>query len=408
MTPTDMRELPTIARADVYKSHRHAGTLERTAEGVRFNYLPEYLDSGNQPVATTLPLTDEPVTTSAGAVPPFFAGLLPEGRRLNVLRHAIKTSADDELSLLLAIGADAIGDVSVVPSGQTPQPVPTTVKLTDPQQADFAEILAAALGPRPDRVGIPGVQDKVSAQMISTPVRGSVGPAILKLNPPEHRGVVENEAFFLEAARRSGMIVAPSTLIHDGQGVSGLLVKRFDRVLTETGEFRPLPAEDACQVLGRIPAHKYAITSEEVALGLISATRSEAVAARTIVQQFVFAYLTCNGDAHAKNFSILGTESGEWRISPAYDLPSSYPYGDRELALSIGGRRRENVTRSTFTEFGERLGLKPRAILRVIDELVERSALWIDDLDVLPYTAQHTRKLKRAIEYRRKQLHGRR
>ena len=43
--------------------------------------------------------------------------LLPEGRRLGALRRAVKTSADDELSLLLAVGADAIGDVQVVPSG---------------------------------------------------------------------------------------------------------------------------------------------------------------------------------------------------------------------------------------------------------------------------------------------------
>jgi len=37
----------------------------------------------------------------AGALPSYFSGLLPEGRRLGALRRAVKTSADDELSLLL-------------------------------------------------------------------------------------------------------------------------------------------------------------------------------------------------------------------------------------------------------------------------------------------------------------------
>ncbi len=57
------------------------------------------------------------VTHAAGALPPFFSGLLPAGRRLTALRSAVKTSADDELTLLLAVGADTIGDVQILPHG---------------------------------------------------------------------------------------------------------------------------------------------------------------------------------------------------------------------------------------------------------------------------------------------------
>lgn len=70
------------------------------------------------PTACPWPLA--PVRTAAGAVPPYFAGLLPESRRLTALQRAIKTSADDEFSLLLAIGHDAIGDVQVVARDGTP------------------------------------------------------------------------------------------------------------------------------------------------------------------------------------------------------------------------------------------------------------------------------------------------
>jgi hypothetical protein len=61
-----------------------------------------------------------PVVTTGGAVPPFFAGLLPEGVRLGVVTSSTKISADDHLTLLLAIGADIIGNVRVLPAGAEP------------------------------------------------------------------------------------------------------------------------------------------------------------------------------------------------------------------------------------------------------------------------------------------------
>ena len=87
----------------MFKDTQLAGVLRRLRGGVEFGYLPEYLSAGGEQVATTLPLTDVPVLTPAGAVPPYFAGFLPEGRRLSSLRRAVKSSADDDLSLLLAV-----------------------------------------------------------------------------------------------------------------------------------------------------------------------------------------------------------------------------------------------------------------------------------------------------------------
>ncbi|NQW72007.1 MAG: HipA N-terminal domain-containing protein, partial [Actinobacteria bacterium] len=93
-----LHELTSIREAHVFKDTQLAGVLRRLPGGVEFGYLPEYLSAGGEQVATTLPLTDVPVLTPAGAVPPYFAGLLPEGRRLSSLRRAVKTSADDDLS----------------------------------------------------------------------------------------------------------------------------------------------------------------------------------------------------------------------------------------------------------------------------------------------------------------------
>ena len=51
-------------------------------------------------MATTLPLTTDAIQTPGGGLPAFFAGLLPEGHRLTVLKDAAKTSFNDELTLL--------------------------------------------------------------------------------------------------------------------------------------------------------------------------------------------------------------------------------------------------------------------------------------------------------------------
>lgn len=115
MTSVDhgLEHLRDVEQADVYKSGRLAATLTRTADGVAFRYRDEWIDAGGPAVATTLPVAAGPVVRPGGALPAYFVGLLPEGGRLGALRRAVKTSADDELSLLLAVGADAIGDVQV-------------------------------------------------------------------------------------------------------------------------------------------------------------------------------------------------------------------------------------------------------------------------------------------------------
>ncbi len=157
---TNLRDLRRVETADVFKGDRLAATLTRVGVGIEFRYLVEYLADPGPPVATTLGLTAEPVITIAGAVPPFFAGLLPEGRRLTALREAVKTSLDDELSLVLAIGADAIGDVRVVPSNLAPAIPAPTVMWHEGADIDFREVLER--NGIVERRGMSGLQDKAS------------------------------------------------------------------------------------------------------------------------------------------------------------------------------------------------------------------------------------------------------
>jgi serine/threonine-protein kinase HipA len=404
MKPLD--DLRLVERATVFKRGLPAGHLERRTNAVVFHYDDSYRRSGGPPVATTLPLQEAPVVTHApGALPPFFSGLLPEGRRLAALRGAVKTSADDELTLLLAVGGDTVGDVQILPEGEPLGATEARVTVSDWSEVRFADLLAASVGAAGsvDRVAIPGVQDKISARMINVPVARANDRFILKLDPPEFPHLVANEAFFLEAGRRSGLEIAEAEVVRDAEGVPGLLVRRFDRVPAADEGVAFLAQEDACQVLGRYPADKYRVTTEAVIGALAGACRARPVAAHALLKQVAFAYLTCNGDAHAKNFSIL-RDGGEWRPTPMYDVPTSYVYQDYTMALTVNGKGREDIGRADFVALATAVGVRAPAVERTLDELCDSVDHWIDDLAALPFDDGQLRKLRRAIEYRRERL----
>ncbi|MGF1646364.1 MAG: type II toxin-antitoxin system HipA family toxin [Kineosporiaceae bacterium] len=406
MTAATARDLTTVKdveAADVHKAGRPAARLRRTSDGVEFTYRDDYLAAPDaRPVATTLPLDDRPVVTPAGAVPPFFAGLLPEGRRLSALRRAVKTSADDELSLLLAVGDDLVGDVQVLPVGTEPRDTePLVVIAGDPGRVVFADVLSDA--GVVDPVSIPGIQDKVSARMISVPVGRAGGFAILKVDPLEFPHVVLNEAYFLGVAARARFPVVRAEVVHDATDRPGLLVERFDRVVTPDGSVRRLAVEDAAQVLGRYPADKYSVRTEEVAVALAARCPARAVALRDVFRQVCLAWLTGNGDLHAKNLSILAAPDGEWRVAPAYDLPSTLPYRDRTTALPVGGRR-DGLSRRSLLAFATATGLPAAAAERTLDEVLAATAGVVDELaaGALPFDPRTTHDVVRSLRNRRR------
>jgi serine/threonine-protein kinase HipA len=393
-------ELRRVDRAAVFKKRVRAAELRREPHGVELVYDEAYLAAGGAPLASTLPLRREPFVTAAGALPPYLSGLLPEGRRLSALRNAVKTSADDELSLLLAVGADAVGDVQVVPAGVEPEEVSPRVEFTRWRDVSFAEVFAAETGAEPDRVALPGVQPKASARMISLPVRRGSGRFILKLDPPEYPHLCRNEWLMLQAAGASGLPVVTADLVTDKDSHEALAVSRFDR--TAGGGL--LAVEDGCQVAGRYPADKYNLSTEAVGLALSALGDAPLVVARTLLRWVAFGYVSCNGDLHAKNLAVAERSDGTMQAAPAFDLPSSYPYGDVTMALTVAGKSREDIGRTDLMALASGWGLPARAAEKVLDEVVSRADLWVDRLDESGFPQRMVTKWRRAVDYRRKRL----
>lgn len=395
----DFEELKFVRAADVHKGGVVAGHLSRTGQGgVSFSYAAEYLTSGLPSVASSLPLTDVPVETPAGALPPFFAGLLPEGHRLSVLRDATKTSLDDELTLLLAVGADAPGDVQVVPAGEIPTEPAPLADTSRPEELDFAALANAV-----DRHAIPGMQDKASASMLTTPLSLRGQRYLLKIDPPNHAHLLVNEALHLSAAKALKLPVAKSRVITDMHGLTGLLVERFDRVQHRDRSWVRLPMEDGAQVMGLPPASKYSVTSEEVAAALAEQCKAPLVASRNLYLQFVFAWLTGNGDLHAKNLSILGGRHGGFVIAPIYDIPCTLLYGDDSLALPLSGKTK-NLKAKHWADFASNLGLPQRAATAA--NALALSAAGKVKLEDLPFSGSPLRGALRELRFRRGELAG--
>ena len=390
-------DVRAVSRAIVYKSGVEAAVLERADGGTLFAYLPDYAGAA---VAHTLPRDAPAVFSPSGGVPAFFAGLLPEGRRLAALRRAVKTSADDELSLLLAVGGNTIGDVQVVAEGvAVADPEPRVVLTGSGYEGRFADLFRAEFPV--DAVALPGAQEKLSAGMLTLPASVGAEQAICKITPPDYPGVVTNESFFLTRAAALPLPVAHHTVVQDSVGERALLVGRFDR----PPGGRRLAVEDASQLLGVHPADKYRVSAEQVAEAVARVCAAPRVALRAVLLQFVWAWLTGNGDLHAKNLSVLQQPSGEWQVAPLYDIPSTLPYGDLSAALTLGGRT-EGFRRAHFVDFGVAIGLPRAAAERAVDQALKASERVLPELadGALGLSATATRTLVRRLTRRRRDL----
>ncbi|WP_239246622.1 type II toxin-antitoxin system HipA family toxin [Corynebacterium imitans] len=275
--------------------------------------------------------------------------------------------------------------MSVLPWGQPPSELPPLVDVSD-GHGNFAELLDPAA--EHDAHALAGVQEKASAS------RG----AILKVSPREFPKLVENEQTCLAASRTMPSVrrrVVASRVVRDSQGRTGLVVSRLD------GHFpHKRPVEDAAQLLGVYPSEKYNVSFEEVCEAVLNVVAAPLVAARGLAQQLAFAWLSGNGDLHAKNVSVMDSGRG-FELTPVYDIPSTLPYGDTSLALAVRGST-SGLSYKKFNAFASELGLPERVIRRVADEALAATATLAQQLiQACDFDPRRARDLERVLRARR-------
>lgn len=369
-----MNDLKHLSELLVYRGDLFAGTLCRTDKGCKLEFDPQFIEN---PIYATLTYrikkTKEPYIHHGLNLPAFFAGLLPEGLRFNALVKELKTSEDDLFSLLAASGERSIGDVYTLATGiNRPD-----VLIPQVDQIDFYEFFDTKLKEGLHTQGdesIAGVQEKISASMISFPVHTAQKHKsyILKLNPKDKPNLIQNEHQCLLLAKKCGLDVNRAKIVYDKNKNPGLLVERFDRFLSEDKKICKIHQEDACQFLDRYPADKYRLSFQEICLGVRELATAPMIEILKLIQLYIFSYLIGNGDLHAKNIS-LQTEfkSGRIGLTPVYDLICTYLYKDQKMALKLDGRD-ANFQRRYFIDFGIRFGLQQKALEQMIDKLISK------------------------------------
>ena len=156
-------------------------------------------------------------------------------------------------------------------------------------------------------------------------------------------------------------------------------MERFDRIRDGDDVVRRVPLEDAAQVMNLPPASKYAISSEDVVLALAGLCKARPVAVRNLYLQFVFAWLTGNGDLHGKNLSVRQAPDGLWEVTPVYDLLCTQPYAGwaDPMAVPLYGRA-NRLGRRWWLDAAQRWGLPERAVARSLDRIAAAVLPWAD------------------------------
>jgi len=228
---------------------------------------------------------------------------------------------------------------------------------------------------------------------VSFPLRGASGPTILKLSPTAFPRIVENEAFCLGLARRAGMSVQKFEVIEDRDGVSGLLVERFDRKVVD-GSVSRIAQEDACQLLNKWPADKYRISFNEIVNRLVKVVSSSEASITNLVEQVAFSWIIGNGDMHAKNYSLQWLKEERLVVpAPVYDLVSTIPYPlDQHMAMKLDGRD-ANLRGRFLVEFASRFGVPKSMVRRKLGELADRVAPHIGGASCIGFDARTTEQI---------------
>ena len=244
------------------------------------------------------------------------------------------------------------------------------------------------------RISISGVQEKLSLLLDKNKLRltkeGEQGTYILKPVPRDLKKVDQvpaNEHLTMQIARQVYDInTAENALIFFENGELAYITKRFD-VKEDTAKWG---IEDFATLAGKTSENaghdfKYEYSYEELAELLKKYVPAYMVEIEKLFRFVVFNYLFSNGDAHLKNFSVLETPSGDYTLSPAYDLVNTRIHvDDSDFALDSGlfkdnfeseeMKKNGHAGLKDFHEFSRRLGISTKRRDKLLEPFLARQA----------------------------------
>ncbi len=338
---------------------------------------------GTPLLSLALPVT--PREYPQGVTSSLLDGLLPEGESRKFLARELGLRPDDTYGLVEALGRDCAGAVVIQPLDDPPPPGPSTAAAEALSAGELESLVenlrSAPLGAGGEvRVSLAGVQEKLVLTRMPNgswgrPVNGAPSTHILKPEIAAYPQTVENEAFCMRVARHLDLDVA-AVGTTEVAGRKLIVVERYDRSVEPDGSTERIHQEDLCQATGTPPDTKYEEDGGP-SLRRIADILQDVAPTDSLVklaQATTLNVLLGNGDAHAKNFSLLHTASGGMALAPLYDLMSTLHYGDRRLAMYVDSvQRTDRVTGERVINEAVRWGLPRERAEAAVVGLLDRA-----------------------------------
>ncbi|MCB1114327.1 MAG: type II toxin-antitoxin system HipA family toxin [Chlamydiia bacterium] len=384
-------------KLNVFLGDVFVGELTQDDHGdLSFQYAKSWLENPSRyPLSHSLPFQEKPFDKKACR--PFFAGILPEEHKRDLIAKNLGVSRANDFSLLEKIGGECGGAVEFfLPHKKSTRVTDEYKPLSEQELSGLIQDLKTRpllAGKRGIRLSLAGVQDKLpirySDKKFFLPLKSAPSTHIIKPAIPHFPGQIYNESFCLKLAKHLKIPTADAETFKWGE-TEFLLVKRYDRALKDNSIER-LHQEDFCQALGIIPEKKYQSEGGptlQSCFELIKKVSSNPVLdLENLLKAVMFNILIGNNDAHGKNFSLLYQKTS-CRLAPLYDLISTAFYKDLDthMAMKVGSEANSLKLKEKHIEaLAKDLNLSAALVKRYFRSLINQI---LDTLLKIPYTSE--------------------
>jgi serine/threonine-protein kinase HipA len=288
-----------------------------------------------------------------------------------VINGGLGTSAPVELESLVALAGDVLSDRESFTAKFANH---ETTTAEDDAMHRLFQIGTSAGGARPKAVVAMNEQGEIRSGQVSAPkgfthwlLKFDVEKGASSLGDPLGFGRIEYA--YSRLAKAAGIDMTECRLIEEN-GRGHFCTRRFDR--TDDGE--KFHVQTLCALAHADFTKPGAFSYEEAfqVLRRMKLSRDDAV---ELYRRMVFNVIGCNNDDHTKNFSASMDQTGEWVLSPAYDLAWSYradSYWVSSHQMSINGKR-EGFTLEDLRNAAKQIGrFNPESVIEQVCEAIKR------------------------------------
>ncbi|OIP99564.1 MAG: toxin HipA [Zetaproteobacteria bacterium CG2_30_46_52] len=359
----------------------------------QFQYADQWLEHPSRRVLSlSMPFKPQNLPFEGDVVENFFDNLLPDSDKIRKRiqqKYAVRNSSSFEL--LAEIGRDCVGAIQLLAEGEQPEGWDTikAKPLSDLEVEQQLKVASSDAFLREEtdefRISIAGAQEKTALLWHEgqwcLPLGQTPTTHIMKL-PLGLVGNMDADRFSsVENEWLCSNIMDAYTIdtAHCEMGTFGetkaLIVKRFDRKLSQDGSYwLRLPQEDMCQALGLPSSLKYESDGGPGMVEILMLLRGSSVShqdRRSFFKTQVIFWMLAATDGHAKNFSLFHEASGTYRMTPIYDVLSTWPImgkkanqlspHDAKLAMAFKSKnvhyKLKEISPRHFYNMAEKLGL---------------------------------------------------